>query len=128
MTLEDCSPTHFVAESPRAARRWVREVLEQLGRHDLVEDAELLVSEVVTNAVLHGGVEHAPVTVTPVDDGVRIEVVDPADAFPAAPVPTALDTPGGLGLGIVDSLATKWGVEPTYRGKVVWFELRRAPG
>lgn len=125
MTLEDCSPAHFVAESPRAARRWVREVLEQFGCHELVDDAELLVSEVVTNAVLHGGISQAPVTVTPIVGGVRIDVVDPADAFPAEPVVSALDTPGGLGLGIVDTLARSWGVEPTYRGKVVWFELVR---
>ena len=83
-------------------------------------------SEVVTNAVLHGGVGEAPVTVSPLADGVRIEVVDPAATFPAAPVETALDTPGGLGLGIVDSLSTRWGVTPAFEGKVVWFELEPA--
>lgn len=126
MTAKDCSPAHYVAGSPREARRFVRGVLADIGHEDLIDDAELLVSEVVTNAVLHGGVAEAPVSVTPVDGGVRIEVVDPADAFPATPVETGLDTPGGLGLGIVDNVARRWGVDPTQLGKVVWFELTAA--
>ena len=123
MTTEDCSPSSHIAVSPRDARQFVRRTLVAMECDDAVDDAELLVSEVVTNAVLHGGGKYAPVSIERVPDGIRIEVVDPGAQFAAEPVPTDLGTPGGLGLAIVDSIADRWGVTPSFQGKVVWFEM-----
>lgn len=123
MRSHDGAPHGYVADSPRDARRFVRRVLDDLGCQEVAEDAELLVSEVVTNAVLHGGGASTPVRVERIDDGVRIEVVDPGHVFPAEPQEVDLSTPGGLGLSIVDNLSDRWGVTPTDQGKVVWFEL-----
>lgn len=123
MTMEDCTPASHVAVSPRDARQFVRRTLIADGHGGIVDDAELLVSEVVTNAVLHGGVVGAPISIESTSDGVRIEVVDPGSMFVPTTKAGDLLTPGGLGLGIVESLASRWGITPTYEGKVVWFEL-----
>lgn len=109
--------------SPRDARQFVRRTLIALGCRTVTDDAELLVSEVVTNAVLHGGVNYAPVTVQRVQQAIRIEVVDPGPSFPAERRPIDISTPGGLGLGIVESVSSRWGVTLSDPGKTVWFEL-----
>jgi anti-sigma regulatory factor (Ser/Thr protein kinase) len=86
--------------------------------------AVLLVSELVTNALLHGA---PPVELrarlTP--KGLRVEV---SDSAPAQPVvrDTPLDTPGGQGLRLVDALASRWGWTPATVGKAVWFEIDAA--
>ena len=86
----------------------------------------LLVSELVSNAILHGG-PHAPratvgLAVAVVADHVRIEV---EDAGPNIPVvgDGALDRLTGRGLILVQSLADRWGSEPSDVGKVVWAEV-----
>ena len=101
----------------------MRRTLLAFGDHSVLENAELLVSEVVTNAVLHGGVNYAPVAVTRSSGTVRVEVTDPGRVIEAAPGELDLTTPGGLGLGIVDTVSSRWGVSPTDGGKIVWFEL-----
>lgn len=121
--MRDRAPANYIAVSPRDARQFVRRTLIALGCRPVIDDAELLVSEVVTNAVLHGGVNYAPVTVTRLSGAVRVEVIDPGHVFPAEPAAVDLTTPGGLGLGIVDSLSARWGVAPGESGKTVWFEL-----
>ena len=116
----------FPAElaSAPAARRFVTSALRSWHCDALVEPTQLLVSELVVNAVLHAG---SPVTVRVElrDARVRVEV---ADASPAAlevrPVDPASVT--GRGLLIVDALASAWGVDPTDDGKIVWFELTAA--
>jgi anti-sigma regulatory factor (Ser/Thr protein kinase) len=81
------------------------------------QDAALVFSELVTNAVLHAD---GAVEVTIVVDGhaVRIDVHDRAVAQPRMRTPDS--TPGGLGLHIVDRLSSHWGTEPTATGKCVW--------
>jgi anti-sigma regulatory factor (Ser/Thr protein kinase) len=86
------------------------------------EVAILLVSELVTNAMRHGG---APIRLiadlTP--SGVRVEVYDGnCDAFPAVR-DIAPDAPGGRGLRLVDALADRWGTLESGDGKCVWFEI-----
>jgi len=83
--------------------------------------AELVVSELVANAVLHGW-GHVSLRLVDTDDGLRIEV---ADANPEPPVPTDGHSTrvGGFGMQIVDRLA-EWGWEPTSGGKVVWAIVR----
>lgn len=116
---------------PRA-RRFVRTTLRDHYRQrveraecdEVAADAQLVIAELATNALLHAG---PPVTVRLVvdDDVCRLEV---RDRSRVAPVP-ALSGPAamsGRGLAMVDSLASRWGVHPTADGKVVWAELRVA--
>jgi anti-sigma regulatory factor (Ser/Thr protein kinase) len=114
--------------APAAARHAVIGVLEgELGPEALL-DAELLVSEVVTNAVLHGGAADDAsigVVVDLLPDRIRVAVTDPGDGFERPKSPTARpDAAGGNGLVLLEQLASDWDVE---RGEqtVVWFELER---
>jgi hypothetical protein len=99
----------------------VREHLVGCGVSD-VAGAELMVSELVGNAIIHAGGE---ITVTVrVDDGrVRVEVHDGSRVLPEPQKDDPL-RPGGYGLRIVQTLAFSWGVIPVAAdGKTVWFEL-----
>ena len=103
------------------ARSAVRRLLERGGRADLVETAVLLVSELVTNALLHAGT-HIDLTARLGADGVRVEVGDGSPHLPSRRRYAA--TAGtGRGLMMLDSMAADWGVDRRYHGKVVWFEL-----
>nr|WP_203950573.1 ATP-binding protein [Microbispora rosea] len=110
--------------STSRARRLVRAALRDwAGGADaeVPEVAELLVSELVTNALKHGRGE--PVLALLLRDGVlRCEVEDEARVR-VPPPGTPLEDEGGRGLLIVESLSRSWGVRPTSRGKAVWFEL-----
>ena len=92
----------------------------------VIHDAELLTSEIVTNAVTHGASGPSDeLTVRVVADGyVRVEVVDPGPPFDLAAAERA-PHPGGWGLFLVDALATAWGVDPEGAGKKVWFEIKQ---
>ncbi|MDT9684389.1 SpoIIE family protein phosphatase [Streptomyces sp. TRM76323] len=108
--------------SAARARRFVRAVLGDTAP-DLVDTAELLVSELVTNAVLHARTE-IKVSVGAVDGAVRVRV---GDRLPSR-VPVPRDCPPyaatGQGLALVDLLASRRGVETGGDTKTVWFELR----
>ena len=103
-----------------AARRFVRESLAQAA-DDLRANASLLVSEVVTNAVLHAS---GPVTVEIQQKGsaYRIAVSDGSRTPPTEKGYRA-DDATGRGLHLLDSLAAAWGWKRTGAGKVVWFDL-----
>ena len=109
-----------VPEAVAAARRFVVGALP-LARAELVQDAALVASEMVTNAVLHGDSAFR-VHVTSDALGVRIAVEDAqvGVVVPRIAEPEALN---GRGLVIVDALSTRWGWEPHAGGKVVWAEL-----
>lgn len=122
-TALGCDP-----RSVRAARRFVTELLfaERL-QADLVDTAALLVTELVTNAVLHAR-SAIELSVTCHRDWARVDV---ADAAPRAIARRSqhLDATTGRGLLLMDLLASTWGVEPSPDGKTVWFEVRPAgPG
>lgn len=115
----------FPAEPPTAgrARRTVREALAGAGATHLSEAAELVVSELVTNAVVHAGTPIG-VRVTAEPTAVRVEVQDGSHRMPVRRGWT--ETAGtGRGLRIVDEHADRWGADPTDDGKVVWFEVGR---
>src|SRR5438270_2896261 len=86
------------------------------------DDAELVVAELVTNAILHGS---PPVTlrVQMGDDGVRIDVEDSGRQRPMA-VRGGVDAMTGRGLNLVSCLSTEWGVTAADgEGKVVWAKV-----
>jgi PAS domain S-box-containing protein len=111
-----------VPESARRARGVATDVLRRAHREDLVDIAGLLVSEVVTNAILHGRSEIA-LTVTATTSGVHVKV---ADRSPNLPAPRSYDEGAttGRGLELIQVLADDWGVQRVGEtGKVVWFTL-----
>ncbi|MFR9796818.1 ATP-binding protein [Streptomyces sp. MS06] len=104
------------------ARRALRELLGQWGGPDRAATAELLTSELVTNALVHTDHE-AVLTATVGPRSLRVEVRDLVARRPRLHVPHADDGTHGRGLFLVQSLADAWGVSPHGLGKTVWFEL-----
>ncbi len=82
-----------------------------------------VVSEIVTNAILHAQTPFT-VSVSPDPRAIRVEVTDGSPSFPTKRTydPTQ---PTGRGLAIVDAMADRWGVATEPSGKTVWFELER---
>jgi anti-sigma regulatory factor (Ser/Thr protein kinase) len=121
-----------LAPGPRGAvqaRRWVVGVCAEIERPDLSDNAELALSEVVTNAILHG---RPPMTVRlrGTVDHPRVEVRDQSHAPPALPdsdhdagAGAGADdlTTYGRGLSIVARASEAWGAERETDGKLVWF-------
>jgi anti-sigma regulatory factor (Ser/Thr protein kinase) len=109
------------------ARRWVVQTCRDIGRHDLVDCAELGVSELVSNAILHGA-DPIQVRVRGTVEHPRVEVRDASVDHPVLPAPLALDHDDdllltfGRGLSIVARSSRAWGTEIEVDGKVVWFE------
>ncbi|MGW4892575.1 SpoIIE family protein phosphatase [Kitasatospora sp. NPDC004240] len=105
---------------PGKARRFTRETLTAWGLSPLCDYAELLVSELVTNALLHAD---APRRLRLFRD--RVLTVEVADAGGQTPQlrPFAEQDEGGRGMFLVSELAQRWGSRLTRDGKVVWAEL-----
>src|SRR5687768_16987549 len=116
-----------VPASASAARRFVADAIgwSPLACTSVADTAMLLVSEVVTNAVLHAGTA-IRVTVRVESASVRVEVRDGSVALPSR---RHYDDGAatGRGLELVDLLATRWGTEQESNGKVVWFEVSIDP-
>lgn len=106
------------------ARRFVDSALSEPEHAPVAYTAALLVSELVANAVLHGG---APLEVCVAVDGhlIRVEV---HDGNPRLPFRRDYSTMSGTGRGLVllEEMASRWGADPSSAGKVVWFELDAA--
>ncbi|MFF3500094.1 SpoIIE family protein phosphatase [Streptomyces sp. NPDC003247] len=116
-----------LGRSVATARSFVRDTLQGWGFADIVDDAVVLTSELVTNAVVHAGT-HADVLCLRTDDGVRIEVADryPEREVPLQGSPASMGSPdreGGRGLQLCAAIAGRWGVEYTPTHKNVWFQL-----
>lgn len=109
--------------APRTARRFVDDVLADGGYGDVLDVVELLVTELVTNAVTHARSE-ATVLIRLLPDAVRVEVLDGDDSFPVRRVPQA-DRPGGRGLELVEQMSRSWGIDMLEVGKRTWFEVAR---
>lgn len=109
----------FSRDAPAAARHFAVGLLRDWGAGDIADDAALVVTELAANAVVHA---HSGFTIilSARGDQVRISVRD-GNPTGAALVPIPLH-----GLGAVDALASRWGVESLGNaGKTVWVELRR---
>ncbi|MEV7084696.1 ATP-binding protein [Streptomyces sp. NPDC093085] len=108
------------------ARHALREMLVHWREGDSAAVAELLMSELVTNALVHTETG-AVVTATVADSRLRVEVRDFVSAPvapPEPPRPVPDDATHGRGLALVRSLADDWGIRARPLGKVVWFELK----
>ena len=126
-TRRAAAPLSADAQAPRAARRFLRDTLGDWGvDEDTVEAAELCVSELVTNAVIHTGAS-SEVTAQLDPDFLTVTVRDSGGigavrrvAAPADPL-----TVSGRGLGLVEALTTAWSAEHGADGTTVWFEIER---
>lgn len=123
-TSRDFQPDHT---APGAARRFIAQALRHWG-HDgsVIDDARLVISELVSNAVRH---TRSPFSVSITSDSpkLRIAVHDASSSVPVTGQRSEDAPAGGRGLQIVAALADDWGVERTPSGKVVWADLSPAP-
>ncbi|MGP3943657.1 SpoIIE family protein phosphatase [Streptomyces sp. 6N106] len=109
----------------RRARRLLNECLETWHLESLTDSAEVVTSEVVTNALVHADSD-LDVCLRRYPGRLRVEVRD-SDTHPAMLVDLGADkdkAEGGRGLLIVSALASSWGNSPSGRGKTVWFEIQ----
>jgi anti-sigma regulatory factor (Ser/Thr protein kinase) len=118
-------PLPSLPESAATARRLAQVVLL---RHwgltpKLTEDAVLLVSELVGNAVRHTGARVFGLRMHRRRGRIRVEVRDPSRGLPCLMPVQDLDV-SGRGLFLVDTLADRWGVDLLPLGKTTWFEMR----
>ena len=111
-------------EAPRAARHFVADTLAGLGCANRVIDAELVVSELVSNAVIHAQTD-LTVVLDLAPGAIRIEVRDHNRTPPRPRSPSALSI-SGRGLPLIDALTSAWGFNQFGEGKVVWAQIARA--
>lgn len=106
------------------ARHTTQEALAAWRLEGLADTAVLLVSELVTNAVVHAEACRAPIALILESQRgwLRIEVHDADPRWGQMTCPEVLPE-SGFGLLLVDALASKWGVDETATGKAVWAEL-----
>ena len=107
--------------SAAKARRFVDATLRTWSCDTLVDVATLLVSELVSNAVLHTGTGIA-VVIRRDEDRLRVEVRDGSARLPVAKHYSSMSGTG-RGLLLVDRMSDQWGASRDGAGKVVWFEL-----
>jgi signal transduction histidine kinase len=110
-----------------AARRIVEFELDGRLPRQVVDDVALLVTELVANGVRHGGAgtdSSLHLLLEGDGPGLRVEVVNPAPGGSSLPARRAPDFTGGggIGLNLVETLASRWGVRSSAR-TAVWFEL-----
>lgn len=119
-----CLEREFPPEPPSApaARKFVLS-LGWSNDEDLNIKLATVVSEIVTNAILHARTPFV-VTVSPHPTAIRVEVTDGSSSFPARRTYDPTE-PTGRGLAIVDAMSDRWGVAAAPAGKTVWFELER---
>jgi anti-sigma regulatory factor (Ser/Thr protein kinase) len=109
----------------RLARHSVRGMLEWAPA-EAKDRIELLVSELLTNSVIHaslGGDQTVDVRLTCGGHSIRVEVADPGRPFRAVPVEPRPGTLGHWGFFLVSTLSDRWGVKELDQGKAVWFEI-----
>ena len=105
------------SDARKATRRWLADSAMSAA---LLDDLQLVISELVTNAVVHA---RTPLRLLVRFDGHRV-VTEVFDADARLPTPgVSVDDVGGRGLILVDRLSDRWGCEPFLDGKRVWAEL-----
>ncbi|MFD7133781.1 SpoIIE family protein phosphatase [Streptomyces sp. NPDC059894] len=124
MTVAQAEP-----ERVSEARREVRELLHDWPSEEQVDSAVLLVSETLTNVLVHTDTDALLVVEVSGDPGerrMRFEVTDSSDDLPHKRRPGELAS-SGRGLVLIELLADGWGVAPRGEGKSIWFELYESP-
>lgn len=111
--------------TPREARHFVLDTLQDWGYGGAADLAALLVTELTTNAVLHARSE-LDVVVSTVEGGIRVAVADRSRVVPS-PRRHSLDSATGRGLQLVADLSRSWGIDRRSDGKWIWFEVARHP-
>ncbi|MCU0302429.1 MAG: ATP-binding protein [Candidatus Nanopelagicales bacterium] len=121
MPLDELLPNDL--QAPREARQAVARFLARADLPQLIDDAQLLVSEVVTNAVRHA---RGPIAVhAHVRDGfLHLEVGDSQPELLPERREARAEDESGRGMELVDKLSARWGWKVTERSKVIWFDLR----
>ncbi|MEU0968078.1 SpoIIE family protein phosphatase [Streptomyces sp. NPDC005917] len=112
------------------ARQQLRELLHDWGSPDQVDSAVLLVSEMLTNVLVHTDADAlllAEVSGRPAERRLRVEVTDAGDDLPHKRRPGELAS-SGRGLVLIEVLADAWGVDPRGAAKSIWFELYESEG
>ncbi|MFJ2568327.1 ATP-binding protein [Streptomyces sp. NPDC087568] len=111
-------------EEVAVLRRRVREHLGNWGLRDLVDEAQLCVSELVANVITHVGAG-TPATLAVLMNGssLRIEVHDPDTRALPTLVAAEVDGEGGRGMALVEAITDRWGVQLREDRKVTWCEL-----
>ncbi|MFC5172499.1 ATP-binding SpoIIE family protein phosphatase [Streptomyces mutomycini] len=120
MTIAQAEP-----ERVAAARQQVRELLHDWADAEQVDSAELMVSEMSTNVLMHTDGDAllvAEVTGERGERRLRVEVADASDELPHKRRPGEMAS-SGRGLMLMEMLAAAWGVDPRGEGKSIWFEL-----
>jgi hypothetical protein len=108
--------------APHLARRLVGATLEGWQVESLLDDAQLVTSELVTNAVMHAPApEGYELQLSRRPRGVRLGLIDGSSTPPMIRLND--DRPGGRGLRIIEALASGWGHEEHDGGKRVWVDL-----
>ncbi|MER5886046.1 SpoIIE family protein phosphatase [Streptomyces sp. NPDC001941] len=120
MTVAQAEPERIAA-----ARQQLRQLLHDWTDEEQVDSAVLMVSEMVTNVLVHTDGDAllvAEVTCSPAGRRVRVEVADGSDELPHRRQPGEMAS-SGRGLVLMEMLAHAWGVDPRGAGKSIWFEL-----
>ncbi len=122
------SPRQVVLPADNTAPRVAREFLAEscCGSHQaaVVEEAQLLVSELVTNAIRYGAPPIELQVRCAGDDSLQVRVRDSDPGSPLQPRDADADAEGGRGLMLVDVISDAWGHEEDLDGKAVWFTLK----
>jgi anti-sigma regulatory factor (Ser/Thr protein kinase) len=106
------------------ARKWALRVASGRLAPEQVENLQLVMSEVVTNALVHGAPgERIDLAVTPKERFLCVQVSDDGPGLAPRPRATEPDDHGGFGLFFVEQLTRRWGVTRENRRTRVWFEL-----
>ncbi|NYF40934.1 ATP-binding protein [Streptosporangium sandarakinum] len=117
--------------SPIAIAEARRFVTTLLGSRPGIEDAELIVSELATNAVRHSASGRFggcfTVAVQADRDRIWLGVLDQGGLRAPHPLPPQEDDEGGRGLALVAAMAASWGVTGDEQGRIVWAALNLAP-
>lgn len=113
---------HSAPASAGRARRFVARTLHDWSLDGITDEAVLLTSEVVTNAVLHAGSRTIHLRLLLLADGVRVEVDDDSLVIPR-PRRVSRMSDTGRGIGLVELAARSWGTSRNEHGKTVWFEV-----
>lgn len=118
-----------IQTSPALSRQFVARTLIGWAADDIVDEAVLLASELVTNAVVHAGTD-VVVTCLLLSGGVQVEVTDhhPVRPLPAPPGDVPESSEGGRGLQLLSRVSQSWGVDYTRASKRTWFRLQFSAG